>query len=81
MLRQLGGGAEFLRRRPAISLALGLAFLALGGLFATGRLPDETRGTVTQGEAIVMATSCLVVAAYFLSSAWLGLRHRRSSRS
>ncbi len=51
------------------SAVLGLLFVALCWLFATGRLP---RDPVSAGERVVIAGSCLIVAAYFFRRAYLG---------
>jgi hypothetical protein len=59
------GIARSLAERPWISLLLGVAFVALGASFLLGHAPAGD-GTVSKGEALVMALSCLVIGGYFV---------------
>ena len=78
MLRNLGDFSRALTTRPAWSLAVGVAFVALGVLVSAGRAPLAAVHEVGRGETIVIGVSCLVVGGYFLRAALLGWRRRPS---
>ena len=78
MLRSPGDFSRAFTKRPAWSLVVGVAFIALGVLVSAGRAPLAAVHEVGRGETIVIGVSCLVVGGYFLRAALLGWRRRPS---
>ena len=63
------GTHAFFSARPRLSVAVAIAFLALGAAFLGGWHPRAGAGEIARGEAILMTGVCVVIATYFLHCA------------